>query len=77
MENRHANICFNNFQTVISLLENASLAQGSLLSLILFRFFNLDLVDQLVDHQGGASTFINNYFQWRTSRFAEENIRKI
>jgi hypothetical protein len=47
---------------VISLLENAGLAQGSPLSLILFRFFNSDLVDQLVDHQGGASAFINNYF---------------
>jgi hypothetical protein len=77
MENRHASICFDDFQTVISLLENASLAQGSPLSLILFRFFNSDLVDQPVDHQGGASAFINNYFRWRTSRSAEENIRKI
>ncbi|CEL11943.1 Putative Reverse transcriptase [Aspergillus calidoustus] len=77
MENRHASICFDDFQTEISLLENAGLAQGSPLSPILFGFFNSDLVDQPVDHQGGASAFIDDYFRWRTSRSAEDNIRKI
>lgn len=77
MENRYASISFNDFQTEISPLEHAGLAQGSLLSPILFGFFNSDLVDQPVDHHGGASAFIDDYFRWRAGRSAEDNIRKI
>jgi hypothetical protein len=43
MENRYASIAFDDFQTVVSLLENAGLAQGSPPSPILFGFFNSDL----------------------------------
>jgi ribonuclease HI len=44
---------------------------------ILFGFFNSDLVDQRVNFHGGASAYIDDYFRWRASRSAEENIRKI
>ena len=64
MENQYTSICFDNFQTEASPLENTGLAQGSLLSPILFGFFNSDLIDQPVDHQGGASAFIDDYFHW-------------
>jgi hypothetical protein len=47
------------------------------LSLILFSFFNLDLVNQLVNTTGGVSIYINNYFRWRVGKSVEENIRKI
>ncbi|CEL10491.1 Putative Reverse transcriptase [Aspergillus calidoustus] len=77
MEDRFANISFDDFQTEVSPLENAGLAQGSPLSLILFGFFNSDLVDQPVDCHGGSSAFIDDYFRWRTSRSAEDNITKI
>jgi hypothetical protein len=42
---RHASINFDDFQTEVTLLENAGLAQGSPLSPILFGFFNSVLVD--------------------------------
>jgi hypothetical protein len=77
MEDRFANISFDDFQTEVSPLENAGLAQGSPLSPILFGFFNSDLVDQPVDCHGGSSAFIDDYFRWRTSRSAEDNIKKI
>lgn len=62
MKNQYTSICFDNFQTEASPLENTGLAQGSLLSPILFGFFNSDLIDQPVNHQGGASAFIDDYF---------------
>jgi hypothetical protein len=62
MEDQHTSINFNNFQTEVTLLENAGLMQESLLSLILFRFFNSNLVEQSVNAHGGVSAFINNYF---------------
>ncbi|KAK9847031.1 Endonuclease/exonuclease/phosphatase [Penicillium brevicompactum] len=61
----------------VASLGNAGLAQGSLLSPILFAFFNADLVDQLVTLLGGASAFIDNYFRWRVGRLVEENLAKI
>ncbi|KAI3047626.1 hypothetical protein CBS147353_11740 [Aspergillus niger] len=77
MEDRHASIAFDDFETQPSLLENAGLAQGSPLSPILFTFFNSDLVDQPVDAKGGASAFIDDYFRWRVGPSAEENLRKL
>ncbi|THC88516.1 hypothetical protein EYZ11_012034 [Aspergillus tanneri] len=77
MEDRAASIGFDDFETRVAPLENAGLAQGSPLSPILFTFFNSDLVDQTVDHHGGASAFIDDYFRWRAGRSSEENLKKI
>lgn len=77
MEDRLANITFDDFESAVAPLENAGLAQGSPLSPILFTFFNSDLVDQPVDYHGGASAYIDDYFRWRAGRSAEENIKKI
>ena len=77
IENQYANITFDNFQTEVSLLENAGLTQGSPLSPILFGFFNSDSVDQPIDYHGGLYAYINNYFQWQAGPSAEDNIKKI
>jgi Reverse transcriptase (RNA-dependent DNA polymerase) len=45
MSDRHASIRFDDFRTETAPLANAGLAQGSPLSLILFTFYNSDLVD--------------------------------
>lgn len=74
MNDRHANIGFDDFRTETKPLAQAGLAQGSPLSPILFAFFNADLVDQPVDSRGGASAFIDDYFRWRVGRSAEENL---
>ncbi|KAI3094034.1 hypothetical protein CBS147333_10045 [Penicillium roqueforti] len=77
MSDRHASIGFDDFRTPMKPLANAGLAQGSPLSPILFAFFNADLVDQPVDHHGGASAFIDDYFRWRVGSSAEANLAKI
>jgi hypothetical protein len=74
MSDRYANIGFNDFRTETEPLAYTGLAQGSLLSPILFAFFNADLVDQPVDSHGGASAFIDDYFRWRVGRSTEENL---
>jgi hypothetical protein len=37
----------------------------------------VDLVEQPVNIHGGALVFIDDYFQWRVGRFAEENQAQI
>jgi hypothetical protein len=74
MSDRHASIGFDDFRTAMEPLANAGLAQGLSLYLILFSFFNADLVEQPVNIHGGASAFIDDYFRWRVGRSAEENI---
>jgi hypothetical protein len=59
MEAQSASIKFDDFKTDVGPLQNAGLAQGSPLSPILFAFFNSDLVNQPVNFNGGASTYIN------------------
>jgi hypothetical protein len=51
-------ITFDDFQTEVSPIEKAALAQGSPLSPILFGIVNSDLVDQPVDYHGGSSAFM-------------------
>ncbi|KAI3045365.1 hypothetical protein CBS147353_11800 [Aspergillus niger] len=77
MQNRSASTSFDDFESPMSALENAGLAQGSPLSPILFIFFNSNLVNQPVDFHGGASAFIDDYFRWRAGKSAEENLKKL
>lgn len=74
---RQANTGFDDYKTEVVPVDNAGLAQGSLLSPILLAFFNYDLVDQPVDTFGGAPAFIDGYFRWRVGLSAEENLAKI
>ncbi|KAI3040862.1 hypothetical protein CBS147352_9731 [Aspergillus niger] len=77
MEDRQASVTFDDSESENLPLEHAGLAQGSPLSPILFGFYNSDLVDQVVDQNGGASAFIDDYFRWRSYPTVEENIKKI
>ena len=77
MQERTASVQFDGFETEVEPLPFAGLAQGSPLSPILFAFYNADLVDQVVDTQGGASAYIDDYFRWRVGKSAEENLDKI
>lgn len=77
MQDRTVSTHFDGFSTKVKPLENAGLARGSPLSPILFTLLNSHLVDQEVDIQGGASTYIDDYFRWRVGRSAEENLQKI
>ena len=77
MQERTASVQFDGFETELTALPFAGLAQGSPLSSILFAFYNADLVDQAVDTQGGASAYIDDYFRWTVGKSAEENLDKI
>ncbi|GCB25864.1 probable RNA-directed DNA polymerase from transposon X-element [Aspergillus awamori] len=77
LDDRQASVTFDDFESENLPLEHAGLAQGSPLSPILLGFYNSDLVDQVVDQNGGASAFIDDYFRWQSYPTVEENIKKI
>jgi Reverse transcriptase (RNA-dependent DNA polymerase) len=58
-------------------LPQAGLLQGSLLSPILFLFFNADLVQYKISNKGGAVAFVDDYTAWVTGSSAEANYRSI
>jgi hypothetical protein len=70
---RAATIVVNGQAAEVSQLEQAGLPQGSPLSPILFLFFNADLVQQRVDQNGGAVTFVDEYTAWVVGKTAAEN----
>ena len=47
--------------------------QGSPLSLMLYLFFNIDLVEREIINREGLVTFINNYTIWVTGNYVREN----
>ena len=65
---RTATIVVNGQASEVRELEQAGLPQGSPLSPILFLFFNADLVQQRIDHNGGAIAFVDDYTAWVVSR---------
>jgi hypothetical protein len=70
---RAATIVVNGYVAEVSQLEQAGLPQGSLLSPILFLFFNADLVQQRIDQNGGAVAFVDDYTTWVVGKTAAEN----
>ena len=63
----------NGFTSQRQDLLQAGLPQGSPLSLILFLFFNADLVQYKIDANGGSVVFVDDYTAWVTGPSAEAN----
>ena len=63
----------NGYTSLQQRLPQAGLPQGSLISPILFLFFNADLVQQKIDSKGGSIAFIDDYTAWVTGPSAEAN----
>jgi len=70
---RTATIVVNGQASEVNGLEQAGLPQGSPLSLILFLFFNANLVQQRIDENGGAVAFVDDYTAWVVGKTASEN----
>ena len=49
--------------------------QGLPLSLILFLFYNANLVEQQISNVKGAVAFVDNYTSWVTGKSAEVNCK--
>lgn len=71
--NRTATIQVNRYNSEVVSLPQAGLSQGSPLSLVLFSFFNADLVQRQIDANGGAIAFVDDYTAWVTSPTAQLN----
>ncbi|GAB7336735.1 hypothetical protein MBLNU13_g10834t2 [Cladosporium sp. NU13] len=71
---RTATIIVNRQASVVRELEQAGLPQGSPLSPILFLFFNADLIQHRIDHNGGAIAFVDDYAAWVVGKTAAENM---
>ena len=70
-------ITVNGYTSVPQLLEHPGLPQGSLLSPLLFLFFNVDLVKSVINKNWGAITFVDNYSAWVTRDSVESNMIKL
>ena len=68
-----ASIQINGQSFEVRNLPQAGLPQGSPLSLILFLFFNADLVQRRVDSRRGAIAFVDDFTAWVTGPTAESS----
>jgi hypothetical protein len=75
--NRTALVMINRHNTPDTALQQVGLPQGSLLSPILFLFFNADLVQRRIDRNGGAIAFVDDYTVWVTRTSAVSNRQRI
>lgn len=74
---RSATITVNGYTSMPQLLEHPGLPQGSPLSLLLFLFFNADLVKSVINKNRGAIAFVDDYSAWVTGDSVESNVTKL
>jgi hypothetical protein len=60
-DSRHAQVTVGSFESVVSLIKYAGIPQGSPLLLLLYVFYNADLVEWKIDRDGGAIGFIDDF----------------
>jgi hypothetical protein len=54
VSNRHAQVTVGEYESEVSEIEYAGIPQGSPLSLLLYVFYNANLVEKKIDSRGGA-----------------------
>ena len=75
--NRLASVVLNRHESNIEELLFSGIPQGSPLSLILFLFYNADLVERQISNVKGAVAFVDDYTSWVTGESAEANLMGI
>ncbi len=63
--------------SIITALKQAGLPKGSPLSLILYLFFNFNLVQGVINKNKDSIAFIDNFTAWVVSLTIAENLKKI
>ena len=72
-----ANIIINDHISEGWTLPQAELPQGSPLSLVLFLFFNADLVQHRINKNGGSIAFVDDYMAWVTGSTVDTYLKGI
>ena len=75
--NRKATVMVNDSSTNLIDLQHAGLPQKSLLSPILFLFFNASLVNSPINKYKESIAFINDYLVWVIGELIQANITKL
>ena len=74
---RRATVVINGHDSATTDLTHPGLPQGSPLSLILFLFFNANLVSNVLNKHQGAIAFVDDYSAWVTGPSTANNTEKI
>lgn len=59
--NRYVQVTVGEYELEVSEIEYASILQGSLLSPLLYVFYNANLVEKKIDRRGGAIGFVDDF----------------
>jgi hypothetical protein len=74
---RKASVVVGDYEPPISEIEHAGIPQGSPLSLILYIFYNANLVHGRVEKSEGSISFVDDCYAWVTGPSAAENTCKL
>ena len=74
---RLASLFLNRHESDVKELPFPGLPQGSPLSLVLFLFYNADLVERKILNREEAIAFVDNYIAWVVGRSIESNLSGI
>jgi hypothetical protein len=77
VSNRHAQVTVGEYESEVSGIEYAGIPQGSPLSLLLYVFYNANLVEKKIDRRGGAIGFVDDFNAWVVGADESETIAAI
>jgi hypothetical protein len=58
---RHASVTIGRYESEVAEIEYVGIPQGSLLLLLLYVFYNADLVERSIDSYRGSIGFVNDF----------------